>query len=245
MNETLPMQVCPWDQLEKTFGPANLKWCEQRICSIINEPINTWSNLPYLIIGLYILFLGLQKKDPKLSSFQIMFGTSTFFMGLFSFIYHATNNFLTQVLDFVGMYFYVFLLICSSLVLLKKVSIETATKLFIVLVVLSTAILPWANQKGLHYQNFILFIAIAIIILQFKIYKNNPETYPSKMMKWTILLFVTAKVFALLDSSRLICDPKSLVLQGHAWWHIVSSIGVLTSYFAFASQFKQFVRAKI
>lgn len=233
-----PLQDCPWDHLEKTFGPANVKWCEQRVCSVINEPLNAWSNLPYIIIGLLILTKGF-KKQIALSTAQLFkrcFGLSVTIMGLFSFTYHATNNFLTQTLDFIGMYFYVYLLFCTSLYLLNKITLKQGIKIYSLFILASTIAVPIANKAHFPFQIIIVLIALAIIYLQAQIYQQNKFLYPKKELSLSLLFFIIAVGFSYLDVSRKLCVPESSIFQGHAYWHIISSLGIYFSYRAFLSQ---------
>ena len=88
---------CPWHDAQQSFGAPNVDWCEPTTCSIISEPANTWSNLGYLLIGL-ILIKKMSQKGIKAFPYAVLA------MGTFSFIYHATNNYLSQFFDFVGMF---------------------------------------------------------------------------------------------------------------------------------------------
>ncbi|MBK6740332.1 MAG: ceramidase domain-containing protein [Haliea sp.] len=77
---------------------------ETTVCSWISEPANTWSNALYLVFA-FVIYVQC-RKSPHLELRWM--GPAMFFMGLFSLVYHASNNYVTQVFDFIGMYLLVF-----------------------------------------------------------------------------------------------------------------------------------------
>ena len=52
---------CPW----ANWSRPNIKWCEENLCQVITTPANTWSNLVYIIVGLYILIEGARNYERK------------------------------------------------------------------------------------------------------------------------------------------------------------------------------------
>ena len=57
---------CPWYEAQQSYGAPNVNWCEPTVCSVINEPANTWSNLPYLLVSLVLIK---KMKDQPLKNF--------------------------------------------------------------------------------------------------------------------------------------------------------------------------------
>ncbi len=78
----------PWYQLSEWRKP-NLKWCEAQNNSWIIEPANTWSNLAFIIVGIWIA-----KNNRKFKSKPIhAYAWAMIVMGLCSGIYHASFTF--------------------------------------------------------------------------------------------------------------------------------------------------------
>lgn len=238
-SETLLDINCPWQPMENYFGSANVKWCEERLCSFINEPANAWSNLLYLIIGLFLIYQGYKSQQKPSGQFQFFFGCVVYIMGLCSFIYHATNNYLTQILDFIGMFFYIYLLLSLSLYNLKLISAKIGMYLFFGLVIISTALIPLAKYVNFPYQAIVGFSSICIVTLQIMAWKNDSLSYPKKELSWCIFFFIAASIFSFMDVSHIWCNPKDHLIQGHAIWHILNAIGVYFSYQMFSKQFDQ------
>lgn len=221
---------CPWYDMYEKFGPANVKWCEERLCALINEPLNTWSNVPFMLVGLFILFLGFKQVDR----FKKIFGSAVFLMGFGSFFYHATNNYLTQIFDFIGMYLYVYLLLCLCLLNLKKITIKTSVYLYTLLVVLSVLAIPIARQNGFPYQMIVFIVNIPVFGLLLYLRKKMGQEFPTKYLVLSLGFFITAAAFSYMDVSRIICNPQHPYFQGHALWHALGAIGTYFSYLLFS-----------
>jgi hypothetical protein len=229
--------------MEQRFGSANVKWCEERLCSFINEPANAWSNILYLIIGAYLIYQGYKSQKKPSGQFQFFFGCVVYIMGFCSFVYHATNNYLTQILDFIGMFFYIYLLLTLSLYNLKIIKAKTGVMFFLGLVAVSTALIPLAKYVNFPYQVIVAFSSIAIVLLQIMAWNKARTIYPKKDLLWCIFFFVIASIFSFMDVSRMWCNPQNHLIQGHALWHILNAIGVYFSYRMFAKQFEQNYKA--
>jgi hypothetical protein len=214
---------CPWYEAFEKYGAPNVKWCEQRVCSIFNEPSNSWSNAAYLMVALLVFKLALDlRKSGKSIRSALFFSIVIWVMGAFSFVFHATNNFLTQIFDFVGMYLFVFLILVMNLVRLGWIK-----KLLVVwhaaFVVSATALLFFMRNHGLPYQLIIVGGALLIIATEIRAKLGKQETM-GRDFYLAIAFFLAGAGCSVLDVTRTLCDPSS-ILQGHAVWHILSALG--------------------
>jgi len=212
---------CPWHEAQVKYGTPNVDWCEPTVCSYINEPANTWSNLGFLIAGLLIV-----KKLQNLIT--TAFGWIVIVMGLFSAIYHATNNYLSQHLDFLGMALMTSYLLAFAVVRLRSqlqerwtwywffVSLNLGTLLFL-------GILKWPVQLLLALN------AIPIVILELILFFRRSSRLKMTYFWLSIVLLVIAQVSAQIDLKRVYCQPESLFFHGHVLWHILCAVAM---YFA-------------
>lgn len=213
---TIP-EGCPWHDAQQTLGAPNVNWCEATSCSYINEPANTWSNLGFLIAALLILRL-FKRSDLR------FFGWVVFVMGLFSAVYHATNNYGTQHLDFLGMS----LMISSVLAIRLKNSVRAGVSfLFSIFLVLNLLALALLDLFDLPLQFLLLLNALPIVavdlFLGFK--KRQLGRYGSFLT--ALGLLVAAQVFAQIDLKRIYCQPDNLILHGHVAWHLLCAIAMV------------------
>ncbi len=229
--------MCPWYDMEQQFGPANVKWCEERVCALINEPANTWSNLFFILVGLFLIYRGYKSQTSSMKKFNILFGTTVTIMGSFSFIYHATNNYFTQILDFVGMYFYVYFLLCISLYHFKMMKARNAFYAFFCFVIVSIALIPASRYIHFPYHAIVGFAAVALTMLQVRGWLTD-KNYPKKDLLICLGFFALGAGFSYSDVSRLFCDPSNHFVQGHAIWHLCSALGTWFSYLVFSKQYQ-------
>lgn len=226
---------CPWYEMQQTFGPANVNWCEPTQCSIINEPANTWSNLGYMVPAL-ILWTFFQKK--YVNRWVRFYIPAVFFMGLFSFIYHATNNLATQYLDFFGMYLYTGTIITLGI---ERVTQKLqGWKTFGIIFVLNNALFFLYVYLDWSYQKLVMFNIVVMLILEVMVYlkKLEPQTKYGYFFV-TVIFFAVAQTFSLLDHTRQWCEPENLILHGHALWHMFGGVGATFGFI----YYKQFDRA--
>jgi hypothetical protein len=228
---------CPWHDMEQQFGPANVKWCEERICAFINEPANAWSNMLFLLVGLFLIYRGFKAKNASMGKFDTLFGAIVFFMGSASFVFHATNNYFTQILDFVGMYLYIYFLLCISLHHFKMVSARAAVYIFFSCVIISTALIPASRYIHFPYQVIVGIAAFTLAGLQLRGWLTD-KNYPKKQLLISLGFFILAAGFSYSDISRILCDPSNHFIQGHAIWHLCCAVGTWFSYLVFSKQYQ-------
>ncbi|MFZ4714670.1 MAG: ceramidase domain-containing protein [Bacteriovoracaceae bacterium] len=217
---------CPWHPMRESWGYPNLKWCEESLCQWIEEPANTWSNLGYIAVAIYIFMKG--KKSGSIP--MTLLGLAVFFMGLFSLIYHATNNWPTQILDFAGMYFYTSAIILFNLRRLGWVKENHSAPTYLILLLANFLLIPlFNNVLHIHIQFIILVNVITMMALEFLVPKDDSK-FNRRYFYMCLGTFAIAETFSLLDVKRIMCDPTMHVFQGHALWHWIGALAVFYSY---------------
>lgn len=210
---------CPWHEAQQSFGPPNVNWCEPNICSYINEPANTWSNLGFAFVFVALIA---KFKDPLVRNFA----WCVLFMGLASATYHATNNYLTQYIDFLGMFLVTsYILAFSSLRARKKPLNGLLTWLWFFLLIHSVLfmifdIVNWPIQP-------IVALGTPLIIL-LDLYSGFREKILGKYLFFFLGMITlgVAQSFAIIDIKRIYCEPENLLLHGHVIWHLLSALSM-------------------
>jgi predicted membrane channel-forming protein YqfA (hemolysin III family) len=213
---------CPWWEQRQAWGAPNVKWCEETICAWVNEPANAWSNLGYIAVAAFLLFRGVREKNRTFR----LFGAAYFGVGVSSGLYHATNNFYTQIFDFVGMFIAVFLLVVMNLRRLGVIPQRAEVPLHVGLVVLATALIPPLHALHIPFQPLVLVGILAVVATEARLRGTLPAgvTYRDFLLSLGTLAF--ALVFSVLDVTRTACDPQSHLLQGHAIWHVLGAVSL-------------------
>ena len=214
--------LCPWHEAAVAVGAPNIKWCEATLCGWISEPANTWSNLAYLVVGAVIAW-----QNRRVPHYELRWmGPAMLLMGGFSLVYHASNNYLTQVFDFLGMYLLVFWMLVINLRRMGWFARERQKAVFVALCVAGTLLVHLMYLAELKFQLIIAAASLAIVISEVMTWRYQ-RVRLSNFLAGLVLLCV-AQAASLADLTRVYCEPGSW-LQGHAVWHVLSAVAL---YFA-------------
>lgn len=218
---------CPWYKITEDVGAPNIKWCEETLCQWVSEPANTWSNLGYLIAGLLIAYLSFKNRH---NTNMKQFGPIIFFMGAMSFFYHQSNFYGSQILDFVGMFFFVGWAIGMNLIRLGKLEPKGLKWFNLTLGSTLTGLMHVMYMYQIKFQAIVLIAALAIIVTEILARKIKTVNY-----NWFITSLVTITAafgFSISDGKRIWCDPTQhgWFSQGHALWHWIAAVSMVTIY---------------
>lgn len=218
---------CPWHGLTELVGAPNLKWCEATRCSWVSEPANTGSNVGYLAVA--VAFWRMVRSARNAAA--RLFVSTAALMGLCSLVYHASNNYLSQVLDFVGMFLYVYLLVRINLVRVWPSLRRWQTAIYWALVIGSVALVHTMYVLELRFQLLIAGAVLVLIATELVMMRRGDwQRYRYRYFGLSVLLIVVAQGFSLADLSRAWCHPENVVLHGHALWHLLSAVSIFFSF---------------
>lgn len=215
---------CPWHALA-AYGPANVKWCEQRLCAWVNEPANAWSNVAFVVVAVAIHHLA---RGTGATGLQRWFAPLVAAVGVCSFVYHASNVWLTQVLDFLGMYLFCCLLLGLNVTRLGWVSARALPRVYAATVLGLTVVTAVAVRYGAPIQGIVLMLIVAMVITEGLCRRR--AVYGLAGFWAALGLMAAAISCSLLDVTRVWCDPHDHFMQGHAMWHVLSALSMLPAY---------------
>jgi len=218
---------CPWTPLREATGLPNVKWCEETLCSWIAEPANTWSNLAFLVAAAALWWLT--RKDPERTS--RFWGPATFWVGTCSLVYHASIAFLTQVLDFFGMYFFFGLVLLLNLVRLGSLKKERLFVTLYPLIIALTGVTVLVAKVGLPVQGIIGVLLLAGLVVEVLASRRATQKPSHRYLFAALAVIAVAGTFSAMDVSRVWCTPSNHVIQGHAIWHLLNAVGIVLAHF--------------
>ena len=214
---------CPWSG----FTPPNVDWCEAERCAHIVNPSDTWSNLLYLVLGLWMWRVARREGRADLARF----GPAGVAIAVFSFAYHASYTFALQFFDFVAMFLFSFTVIARNAVRLRWIAPERETRCFAAGVALLSASVPPLFWLGFPIQALVALCIAAGLWQEWQLYRRDGTKLAYRHYRVGLVLLGAAGVASLADVTRLACDPTSW-LQGHALWHLLSALA-LAEFFRF------------
>lgn len=225
-----------WSGWKLSTGFPDRTFCEQIRNGSIRQPLNTWSSVIFILIGLWAArrsFLDRQ-PTPRLppvrnhQMYGLLYGGALVMLGIGSWLFHASLTYLGHFVDVVGMYFlggFLFTYGWSR----KLRQSPTGFTIVYTLVVLPLVLFQWFRPEASRYAFAILILAA----LSIEIILHN------SLNNW---LFVGAVITLglgfgiwILDEKKLLCWPESCI-QGHAIWHILTGISTQLSYLYYLSE---------
>lgn len=209
----------------------------------IRQPINTFSNIVYLLVAIFILKKTIiQTRNTDTSkSYKVLFGfilLYVFFMGSF---YHASLINIALRLDYSGVYLIsLFPLMyfsprwsesrMASWRLKQKEFTWILFSAFLTLWLLLSIFIPSGNLTVATVV--IIFVCIAVA---FTIDKANHSKANLRYLILSIFSVLMAALCFELDKYKVFCDPESYI-QPHALWNIFIGLASLFFYFYICSE---------
>jgi hypothetical protein len=222
---------CPWYEISE-FRLPNIKWCEENLCSWVVNPANTWSNLAFLVAALWVASWAKQPQFASAKPAIRKLSVGLVVVGLGSFIYHQSYAFLTQILDFFGMFWFLWLVFfinrCRSSNRthghVNRIRFEFTA--WLMTITASTGIMIAMDYANIAVQPLILYLGGILLIQEIQIYRLRPSPH-YRWLVASITILLLAAFCSFVDLKRLICDPSNHWMQGHALWHLFSAAGLV------------------
>lgn len=193
---------CYWND----WYPSKEIWCEEKICGFITNPINTFSNISYLIVGNLIM------------EFDTKIGLATIFLGLMSSMYHLSDTMFFRFMDIFSINILYSIIITNSLY--NKKFIEDKNN-FTITLIFNSSCLIFTNVFIDNYIYYIYFIILTVIIFYIELSLNKIK----ELVYTSFTILSLGFIFSMLDKHSILCDKDSY-FQGHSLWHVLSSISI-------------------
>ena len=195
------------------------------------NPADTWSNLLYIALGVWMWRATRRQGRPDLA----LFGPASIAVGVFSFAYHASYTWALQFLDFVGMFLFCFTVLARNASRLGWIEPRREARFFALGVLGASALVPVLFELGVPIQ-LTVAACIAVALGQEAALRRRARgvAFPRSYFVGLALLGAAALCSAL-DVSRVACDPRNHWLQGHAVWHVLTALALLAFFQFYAA----------
>ncbi len=195
-------------------------------CAWVVEPANTWSNLAYVLVGFGLWAVARDSPSPHLRAFA----PAAIAVGVASGIYHASYTFVLQILDFLGMYVFCYLLLTLNLRRLGLLGPGDWWRRFWQLVAGTTVLTVALDFLEVPIQGLVFLLIVAIVASELWIWRRG-QGAALRFFGLSMGLLSAGAVFSVLDLTRAWCDPMHPFLQGHAVWHVLSALCLFVAFF--------------
>ncbi len=225
-------------------------FCELARDGLIKQPSNSFSNLGFSLVGLYIGWLTFQNRFPPKNLFTrnkmypFVYSLILVFLGAGSFAMHATNAPWGGFLDLLAMFLASSFFLCFSLKRITGYG-DLALGLFYIF---NVVVCSYIYLSSWNHFGFILSIAELIVFAHILI-SISVELYLQATSKvqietgWGYFgVFSMITAFVIWNLSRthesIWCNPTSL-LQGHAVWHLLIAVAFYAFFRYYASEVEE------
>jgi hypothetical protein len=214
-------------------------FCEAQRAGIVRQPVNAYSNLAFVLVGLLILRAAWLESSAepinpmrKSRFYPLVYATAVMLIGLGSLFFHASLTFVGQWFDVMGMYMQITFVLLYSLARWRGLSgrgFALAYLSFSILLGVGLVMVPQFRRE--------IFAALVLAGLTCEfVYLFQRRPTIRKGYLWAALAsFGIAYFIWYLDNSGIWCSPLSW-LQGHALWHILSAIAAGLIYLYYRSE---------
>jgi hypothetical protein len=234
--------IQPWRGLQPATCMPDRCFCERLHVGVIRQPINTWSNLAFISVGVTVLAVAVRdftlatpkRANPMRTNFvyPIIYGAVTILIGLGSMLYHSSLAFVWQTVDVTSIYLLASFMLLYNLSRMRRMKggVFAGAYLLANLVMGYTAI-RWPVTR----RYIVVFLILAVLVSEIIIYKKRHPRTDLWFFRAALVSLALAGVCWILDIGRVFCLPDSL-LQAHALWHVFMAMTIGFVYFYYRSE---------
>jgi hypothetical protein len=228
----LAFNQCPWDR----HAIATIHFCEAQLCQWIVKPAETWSNIGFVIFGLWALILARREGHRHLQ----LIGAIGIAMGFCSALFHATGTFWGEYLDVSSMILFVTMGLSFNIQRWKNLGHGATRAVYFSVCAVVLTLMLIVRPIGIPLFGLLFIIAV---IIEWRIYhtKAPGQRADYRFFKAMAASFLLALVVWTLDLTKIVCDPDNHWFNGHAFWHLVCG---LNPYFIYRF-YTQFTSLKV
>ena len=222
---------------------SNRCFCEPVRPGAIRQPVNTWSNLAFILTGLGVMGMGIHDLSQASRSgtfnpmrhkfvYPAVYGIVTILIGMGSIFYHMSLAFAGQVVDVLSMYLLTSFMLLYNLSRTRRMGNEAFVGLYLLLNVL----LGFISIRVPVLRRYIFLALLAAVLVSEVVIrrKRRPRMNVAFMVAALVSLVLGCTAW-ILDVTRVVCAPDSL-LQGHAMWHVFMAAVIGWMYLYYRSE---------
>ncbi|MDX6770107.1 MAG: ceramidase domain-containing protein [Elusimicrobiota bacterium] len=212
---------CPWSG----WALPDIKHCEANLCAAVTAPANSWSNLAYAAVGVWIL----TRPGPRGALTARGLGPVSLAIAATSFAFHASYTWAGQFLDYAGMFLLTGWCLARALLRLGLSTERGAAAAWAGCVVASLAALVALRALGWGVQWVMIVQAAAITAFELRLMTTRRDAPSYRPLFAMLALLVSGYALWHLDHSSL-CRPDDHFFQLHAAWHLLTAAALVAAW---------------
>jgi hypothetical protein len=215
-------------------------FCERIRDGAVRQPVNTWSNLAFILTSLLVIVIascdqirasrsGVSNPMRTQFIYPAVYGVVAILVGVGSTWYHMSLAFAGQVVDVISMYLLTGFMLLYNLSRMHRLSPKTFAVCYVLLnVVLGYLSIRWPASRRWIF----LALVVAVIVSEVLVRRaRRPRMNAAFLYAGFVSLGMACGAW-ILDITRAICSPTGW-FQAHAMWHILMAalIGFIYLYY--------------
>jgi len=215
-------------------------FCERIRGGAIRQPVNTWSNLAFILTGLLVIVVATcdrSRASPSDASnpmrtqfvYPAVYGIAAILVGVGSMWYHMSLAFAGQVVDVISMYLLTGFMLLYNLSRMHCLSPKTFVASYLVLnVVLGYLSIRWPASRRWIFLGLVFSTIVSEGLAR---RARGPKMNAAFLYAGFVSLGMACGAW-ILDITRAICSPTGW-FQAHAMWHVLMAalIGFIYLYY--------------
>lgn len=232
-----------WSGMQISRSALTAEYCElYRTGHLFHQPVNTYSNLFYFLLGSIILGLSINgtsaSNSNSLQQFPALMafcGLSLIYLCFGSSFFHASMTWPGQRVDMNATYAVCLSCLAISLYYYKKQAFSTGLKTsYIIFLFLLVVFFVYLH---LLVSSLVLLPLLIILILLFTVinYNRNKSALNIQYAFLSLFFVIGAFILRTLDILKIVCNPTSF-FQGHSLWHIFTGLSAFFLFWFYYSE---------
>lgn len=221
-------------------------FCEAGHDGLIKQPINTISNIGFVIVGLIIAWSqakGSYAQNKNLFTsgkfFAIFFASLAVLIGPGSMAMHATSTIVGGFFDLLSMYLiasFIFAYALSRFFQWKSIGFTIMFLIAMSIQLYSFTLsyeMPFVGPVG--RLSFGLFLILTAIIELYSYFTRRIEKNLIFGLLTILVMVIASFIWDISKTGQPWCDPNSLI-QGHGFWHLLTALAIYFLYRFYVSE---------
>jgi hypothetical protein len=229
-----------WDAWRPATCMPDRCFCEPIQRGAIRQPVNTWSNLGFILVGLTVIVSAAHDRcqrslpgalNPMRTQFvyPAVYGIATLLIGIGSIFYHSSLVFVGQTMDVISIYLLASFMVIYSLFRAGWINPRAFVATYIPLnITLGYMAINWPVTR----RYIFVVLLLAVLVTEVVVRRRTRSTMKLSFFYAALVTLFAACACWIVDITGTVCLPNSW-FQGHAMWHVLmaATIGFVYLYY--------------